>query len=389
MIVSTLARSNQPAPAAAERQSAPPYAYALYLLRIHSDFRLPLVPRPELAGWIPDLEIRRGRGTSRADRLPGLPVAIARCRHGRLIAARYQDASGPCWAIPAIGRCRLRPDVRQLEVLPEPGVDEALLGLALVNQVLVLALHAFGYPCLLASALTLGDAGIALLGPAGVGKSAIAAHLARQGGTLLADGSLPLWSLGDGIYGAPGLPLRRTDRAIGAAELGPSAASPGRTAHAERVAFVSAREVPLAPAPAYLRALYLLERYDPSAVGEAGASVRALAPRDAVAVLAASTAQARLLTRSERQQLGPLYARLAAQAPLHVLRFPAGSEHDATIAEQIRSTVEPCSPALADATTRPRWPGGRPAGLSAPLHGPTVAVDSSPRCGLACVLRLA
>lgn len=86
----------------------------------------------------------------------------------------------------------------------EPGVDDATLEQALVDQILPRALHLRGRPSLHASAALLPSVGvIALTGDSGAGKSTLAARLATRG-RVVSDDSLALEVAEHAILALPG-----------------------------------------------------------------------------------------------------------------------------------------------------------------------------------------
>jgi hypothetical protein len=66
-----------------------------------------------------------------------------------------------------------------------------------------------GTICLHASAIAVGDRAIALLGPAGAGKSTTAAMFARLGNSILSEDVVPLTDQGNRFLIQPGYPLIR------------------------------------------------------------------------------------------------------------------------------------------------------------------------------------
>src|SRR5262245_59119023 len=126
-------------------------------------------------------------------------------------------------------------------------------------QVLPIAAAAQGVDVLHASAVSFGDAAVAITAEAGTGKTSLAAHLLDQGADLLADDVLALELKEAGVVAHPGVGLVNVDPAQ-RASLGPRAGGLLATVAGEGdklyvVADVAARAKRLA-------AVYFLERSD-------------------------------------------------------------------------------------------------------------------------------
>lgn len=85
---------------------------------------------------------------------------------------------------------------------PSPWIDAARLDI--INRVLPIALHAAGIFCLHASAVSIGQAGVAFLAPQHYGKSTLASALLERGARLLSDDVLPV-TLAPGPMAWPGV----------------------------------------------------------------------------------------------------------------------------------------------------------------------------------------
>ncbi len=79
----------------------------------------------------------------------------------------------------------------------------------LLGPILGYWLRLQGIPCLHASAIAVDGRAIALLGPAGAGKSTTAAAFARRGYAVLSEDVVPLREQGDAFIVSPGYPLLR------------------------------------------------------------------------------------------------------------------------------------------------------------------------------------
>jgi hypothetical protein len=89
---------------------------------------------------------------------------------------------------------------------PVPGADERLLRQFVLGPGLALILVQRGYPTLHASAVEVDGVAVALLGPAGCGKSTTAAALHARGHRLVADDALAIEWAGSSPMVIPGFP---------------------------------------------------------------------------------------------------------------------------------------------------------------------------------------
>ncbi len=90
-----------------------------------------------------------------------------------------------------------------------------------------------------------------------------------------------------------------------------------------------------AQTPARLHSLYLLDRYDSTVAGGTEMAIRTLDRREAFFALLAYTSNRDYLLPSDQAPFLPLYARLLAQAPMYVLRYPSGFAYQDAVYERI------------------------------------------------------
>ncbi len=322
-----------------------PFAYALFGLRVQSDFPLP-APRARAADDLePDLVFARGSASRPAPPEADLALAHAcNCpRHrGRVILRLFRSGDGIWVEYEDAGLYHVMPGGRRVEVYrgPEGDADPRALGYVLAGPIATLALYQRGVACLHASAVVVDGAAVAFLGPKGQGKSSMAAGLLRRGASLLTDDVLPLEEQADGIYGRPSLPiLKLWDRSVEGA-LGLNEKLPVVFPGVEKRLVSLEGRFPFAEAPARLRALYVLDRYDPAIAGAAGVSIERLSLRDAFLALVGQTSIREMLLPSEIAQRLPVYARLSRQAPVRVVRFPDGFEHQDRVHERILADLQ-------------------------------------------------
>jgi hypothetical protein len=317
-----------------------PRWYSMYGCTVRSAVPLPLAPRPELEGDEPAWVFNRAEPGRPPPDPDGPLVARQRCEHGSVNVAISRGPGGTWFWHRALGTCHVSPDARRVDVYPAPGADEALLGLLLAGQVSTFILHRLGYPCLHASAVVVGDGAVAFLGPKGQGKSTMAAAFLRRGATLLTDDALPLEATDSGVFGSPGLAMMKLWPEAAEGTLATGTELPCLAANLEKRLLAIGGRFPFAETAARIRGIYVLDRYDPCAAGRNDCRVRTMGGREGLAALIAQTSAGSFLQPDEVAALLPLYARLAAQAPVRVLSYPSGFEHQAAVHAAVLADLE-------------------------------------------------
>jgi hypothetical protein len=145
--------------------------------------------------------------------------------------------------------------------------DDRALGFLLAGQIATFVLHQQGYPCLHASAVLTDEGALAFLGPKGQGKSTIAAGFLRRGAALLADDIVSLQHDSEGIAVRPSLPIMKLWPQSVEGALALAEDLPDLVAGYEKKLLTVGGRYYLAGSPAPLRAIYVLDRYDPLAAG--------------------------------------------------------------------------------------------------------------------------
>ena len=92
-------------------------------------------------------------------------------------------------------------------------------------------------------------------------------------------------------------------------------------------------------APAHVRAIYLLDRYDPAATGRTDCSIEQLGKSESLALLTGATVTRAFMVPNDDVELLPLYARLAIQAPLRLLRYPSGFDYQDAVYARLRADL--------------------------------------------------
>jgi hypothetical protein len=320
-----------------------PLRYVMYGLHLESSVPLPV--GPAAAGEpAPDWVFRRAAPGRTAPVADGPVAAEVRCHepcHNGRVVTRVHRGPGGAWLWnDSIGTCYVAPETRHVEVYPEPGVQEHALGHLLAGQVSIYLLHLLGHLTLHASAVVTEQGAIAFLGPKGYGKSTMAAHFLRRGAALLTDDALPVRVLDGVACGVPGLPSMRLWPDTVSCTLSLAEELPAvMEGLPKRVLALNGR-YPFASAPAHLRALYVLDRYDPAVTGREDVVIRTVAGREALTAVLAQTAWRALLRPEDVARLLPVCTRLVAQAPVRILSFPGGYEHQAAVGARIMDDLE-------------------------------------------------
>lgn len=184
----------------------------------------------------------------------------------------------------------------------------------LLGPVLGFVLLLRGTTCLHASSVAVGEGALALVGPAGAGKSTTAAALAGQGHPVVSEDVVTLGEHGGGFHVQPGYPCIRLWPSSVRALYGSADALPLMTPNWEKRGLdLIGNGHRFQPRPLPLRAIYVLgERTtDPSAP-----YVEALPPQDGLIALVANTYANYLKDKDMRSQEFRLLARVVAGLPV-------------------------------------------------------------------------
>ena len=202
-----------------------------------------------------------------------------------------------------------------VEAVPEPGAPIDAVQRLFLDQVIPLLLHLSGRECLHASAILTAQGACAFLGPAGAGKSTLAACLALSGCPLLSDDCLALAEgPAGGIVVLPGHRGSKLwpDSAEALLESGgslpPVAGNPAKR-------MLAARRASRGPAP--LRRIYLLT---PAPLGASAE----IAPADASEAVPALVEAAFRIDPGDSELVARQFRflmRVAAGAPIRRLRY--------------------------------------------------------------------
>jgi hypothetical protein len=214
------------------------------------------------------------------------------------------------------------------------------MGLLLASRVAILLLRELGIPSLHTSAVVTNHGALAFLGTHGQGKSTMAAAFLRRGASLLADDVLPLRSVGGEVHGGPSIPLMKLwiDSVKSTLELHEDL--PNLSDFIEKKLLALDGQYPFSRRSVALRALYLLDRYDPIARGRHDVTLRPMSGQERLAALMEHTSDRGLLRPADMAKMLPLYSRLGSQARVYQLDYPDGYEYQDDACSAIVANLE-------------------------------------------------
>ncbi|MGE3267716.1 MAG: hypothetical protein AB7P40_03140 [Chloroflexota bacterium] len=317
------------------------HCYAMYGRRVYSEVRLPvpLVLDDGLAAR--DWAILRA-DPAQVPPSPGGPPMVEQRDPDGTPYDRFFRSGGEAWLVDRqAGTCHLEPHAGRITVYPVPGADEDDLGLLLLGPVSSFMLHQTGHPNLHASAVVTQDGACAFIGPSTLGKSTMAASLLLRGARLLTDDILPLRFRPDGVYGMPGAPMMKVWPATAQHTLDIAEELPRLTTYTDkRLLRLDEHQYVFENRETYLRAIYILQRYDPAQAGHTEVRIEVLTPRDAALALLSQTFRGSFLLTSELVELLARYQQLVRQARVAIVHLPHGLEYrDAVSARVLQDMV--------------------------------------------------
>lgn len=303
------------------------FRYTMYGVQVESDIRLPLPPVLEPQAAPPAWVFRRAGPRPSFPPADRTPSASSYCSHGTINCARYDQPDGVWIWNRSIATFHIWPDARRVDIHPEADLDEQLLGFVLVGQISVLVLERLGRPSLHGSAIIADQGAVVFLGPKGRGKSTMAASFLRHGAALLTDDVLPLRVQADGVYGEPGLSIMKVWRETAECTLALEDELPNMMATFDKKVLALEGRFPMARTAARVRGIYFLERVETPDGAPLDSRFQTLTGQEGLTTLLAHTAYGELLPPVQAARLLPLYARLASQVPVKLLRYPEGFVH--------------------------------------------------------------
>ncbi len=201
-----------------------------------------------------------------------------------------------------------------------------------------------GVPVLHASAVSIAERAVALVGPTGAGKSTLCAELVRGGAGFLADDGLPLYEESDGGWVcAPGPPLFRLWPSALEGRLGVAAAELPRIHDGRDKRLLPGSRERAAPGATRLALVCVLDRRPGS---QATVSSSPLSGRAAlVRLLEHSVLAAPAVPLGWAERRFEQLARFVSRTPVRVLSYPTGGDNP----DEVRRLLERDLAALASA----------------------------------------
>ena len=211
----------------------------------------------------------------------------------------------------------------------------------LLGPVLGFVLRLRGRTCLHASAVALDGHAIALVGPAGAGKSTIAAAYALRGDRALSDDVCALVPVAGMPHVQPAYAQLRLWPDSVALLFGAPDALPRLTPTWEKRAMDLARGASFADAPLPLSAVYFLDDLRPAAA----IHVEPIAPRDALLALSVNSYVGYLLDGRMRAEEFTCLSRVASTIPIRRVVRPSAGARLSDVCSAIQRDFEtlPCT----------------------------------------------
>lgn len=322
--------------------------YAICGLSVLSEVVLPIPPFSPTEEITPAWTIRFGDSADRLFKPSGDWLQLLTCGRPDDVSAEagtgnayyFRHGADDTWFwSDALATVHISPDGRNVDVYPEPQTDDRLLGLLLAGPMTAVVLSQLGQPLLHASAVVLPFGAVAFLGPRGQGKSTMAAGFLRHGASLLTDDMLRLQVEGDRVQSVPGPAIMKlwSSTVVHTLGLEASALPNINGASEKKLLWIDAR-FDMVQRPVPLRALYVLERYKPTDDQDQVISRDLYGPQAFAAIVA--QVYRPILSTSVVAKFLPTFARLIKQAPVRVLRYPSGFEHQEMVYRHVLRDLE-------------------------------------------------
>jgi hypothetical protein len=241
----------------------------------------------------------------------------------------FEDEEGYHVCIYGVGTFDFAPEATEVSGAAEPGVTPGAFRDTFCREVLPYVLQRCSWEVLHASGLVVAGAGVALCGDSERGKSTLAAGWDRRGGAVYADDAIPFRVEG-GRVPLQRIPFRIRPRPSALPSSGAAAEIPDRASGEAR--WAEGEEVGAAPDPAFLRAVYLLDRRPE---GDGPVLFEPVSPAEAVFTLLNQAYCLTLRDRARNRRMVETYLALADAVPTFRLSYPTGLDHVDTILDQL------------------------------------------------------
>jgi hypothetical protein len=308
------------------------WRYTMHGLRVESDRRLPFLPEAAPAGGVPSCRYR----WAAAEQCPWPPAGslvtstacTGACHSGSVVFQVVRGPEGAWFWHRDVATLHVHPDAREITVYPAANAEEDAVALALIGKASTFVLHQQGTISLHASAVSTSREAVVFLGPPGQGKSTMAASFVSNGASLISDDVLPLHATPEGVFAVPSLPIMKLWPHSARGVLALDHELPNLTSWHPKKLVGPDQGLRFAETPLFIRAIYVLDRFDPTTTGRAPEPrIRPLGGHQRMAALVAQLSVGACLLPSEVAASLPLFARLLAQAPCTVLSYPSGFQY--------------------------------------------------------------
>jgi hypothetical protein len=281
-----------------------------------------------------NLSLRLARPGEAAPALPRhSDVHVWRTADGHPIAYGFRQDGRYWMQWPLVGTYGFAPGESTITAYPLPGTALQTVADLYGRTVLPMALQAFGFEALHASAIETDRGVVAFAAPSMTGKSTIAFGLRRLGYSQWADDAVVFRTTGGAVEAVP---LAFT------AKLRPGAAGLIETAGAAREPRWCPIDEGSTPerAPARFAAICLLERLH-CASSPVPVEIRRLTPADAFPAVLTHAHVFDPFDLDRRKRMMQAYLALAAAVPVYKARFIADPERFSALLDVLATTINP------------------------------------------------
>ena len=280
-----------------------------------------------LNGCLPELDALPGELRYSGEEIDGVPgVQVWTLADGSHFRMRYAD--GTEFVVDAHGT--------QVWGTSPPPATIADTATYLLGPVLGFLLRLRGTTCLHASAVALADRAVALVGPAGAGKSTVAAAFCRAGHRVMADDVVPLVVEEGGILAQPAYSQLRLWPDMVSLLFGTPDALPRLTPSWDKRALDLAATDCFERQPRPLAAVYLLDDVRPGGRVE----IQEVPRREAMLTLMTHTYVGYLLNARMRAEEFDCLSQVASTVPVRRIVRPSGGVSPSQLCVRIQNDLE-------------------------------------------------
>lgn len=190
--------------------------------------------------------------------LADIPFHVHESPQGAVWVAFHREGDDYRIRFPGLADFSVSADGVRVVGYPTPDTNTFTLEHLYINQVLPLARSRQGKPTFHASVVVFGDDAVAFLGHSGLGKSTLAAWLARHGARFLTDDGLLIEETPDGPRALPNHPsVRLWEDSVSAVMEGDAPCAPPLP-YTSKSRLLASNDLPYCDHPVQLRAAFVL-----------------------------------------------------------------------------------------------------------------------------------